>query len=258
MDENVKSSGVYYPIEAFALGMILFSEGMKTAMLVGIGLIFGDVLLHVLHENFGKTYRQAISGVGIVATAGVIAYIIGYAGGTVDTATLIGLGALGVLLVKHHEDHFEEEPDYNKILWGDSVAYICFVLLAIIREFISGGTVFGNKLTKLGFMSHSYGKVMFALILAGIMVAFVNAVLKCECKKNAAVWVCVPTIILEVPFIWNNVPEWAGTIVAILFMMVIYLTFRKKVSMSNTGKYFKGVPVELVTLGMMYMIFSIL
>lgn len=255
---NEKSFNVYYPIEAFALAMILFSKGMKIAMLVGIGLIFGDVLLHVLHENFGKSYRQAISGVGIVVTTGAIAFICKLAEISLDPATLAGFGVLGVLLVKHHEDTDEGEPDYNKVLWGDSIAYVFYVLLSLIREFISGGTIFDNKLTKLGFMSHSYGKVMFALILAGIMTAVINAVLKCECRKNAALWVCIPTIILETPFVWNNVPEWVGTIVAIVFILVIYLTFRKKVGLSGTSKYISGIPVELVTLGMMYMIFSIL
>lgn len=258
MNENTNSLNVYYPMEAFALAMILFSSGMKTAMLVGIGLIFGDVLLYVLHENFDKTYRQAISGVGIIATAGVIGYILNYVGATLNAKTLLGLGALGIMLVKYHEDFDEETPDYNKVLWSDSVAYIFYVLLAVVREYISGGVIYDVKLTKLGFMSHSFGKVMFALILAGLMLGIINLILKAESKKNAAVWVCVPVIILEAPFVWNNVPEWLGTVVAVVFMLVIYLTFRKKLASSKASSRLSGIPVELVTLGMMYMIFSLL
>ena len=41
------NSSVFYPMEAFALAMVLYSGGMKEAMLAGLGLILGDVLLPV-------------------------------------------------------------------------------------------------------------------------------------------------------------------------------------------------------------------
>lgn len=258
MNEIEKNLNVYYPVEAFALAMILFSKGMKTAMIVGIGLMFGDILLYVLHENFGERYKQAIGGIGILFTAGSLAYSFQYVGNTLDAKTLVAFAVLGILLVKHHEDAKENVPDYNKILFSDSIAYLLMVVLAVIREFIAGGAVFGIKLTKLGFMTNAYGKVMMALVFAGIAIGIINAILKSESSDNAAVWVCIPTIILEVPFVWNNVPEWLGTVVAIVFMLVVYLTFRKKFALSKISGNFKGLPVEMITLGMMYMIFSIL
>ena len=56
------NSSVFYPMEAFALAMVLYSGGMKEAMLAGIGLILGDVLLHVLQDNFRDKYQRAFSG----------------------------------------------------------------------------------------------------------------------------------------------------------------------------------------------------
>ena len=249
-------------MEAFALAMVLYSGGMKEAMLAGIGLILGDVLLHVLQDNFRDKYTRAFSGMGILVTVAVLTYCRDMAGLPVDVKTLLGFGAMVLLLGKQHDDlekaGADVVPDYNRILWADSVAYGFLVLLSMVREFMSGGSMFQVELTEWSILSHAYGSPMLALILAGIMLAATNAALKTEFKKDAALWVCIPTILLETPFVLNHVPEWLGTIIGVLFMLILYYTFRKKIFHPAVSKYFRGIPVELVTLGMMYMIFSIL
>lgn len=256
------NSSVFYPMEAFALAMVLYSGGMKEAMLAGIGLILGDVLLHVLQDNFRDKYQRAFSGMGILVTVAVLTYCWDMAGLPVDVKTLLGFGAMVLLLGKQHDDlekaGADVVPDYNRILWADSVAYGFLVLLSMVREFMSGGSMFQVELTEWSILSHAYGSPMLALILAGIMLAATNAALKTEFKKDAALWVCIPTILLETPFVLNHVPEWLGTIIGVLFMLILYYTFRKKIFHPAVSKYFRGIPVELVTLGMMYMIFSIL
>ena len=252
-------------------------------MLAGIGLILGDVLLHVLQDNFRDKYQRAFSGMGILVTVAVLTYCWDMAGLPVDVKTLLGFGAMVLLLGKQHDDLEKAcavvansmsdqfaanteamkvggrfSPDYNRILWADSVAYGFLVLLSMVREFMSGGSMFQVELTEWSILSHAYGSPMLALILAGIMLAATNAALKTEFKKDAALWVCIPTILLETPFVLNHVPEWLGTIIGVLFMLILYYTFRKKIFHPAVSKYFRGIPVELVTLGMMYMIFSIL
>ena len=277
------NSSVFYPMEAFALAMVLYSGGMKEAMLAGIGLILGDVLLHVLQDNFRDKYQRAFSGMGILVTVAVLTYCWDMAGLPVDVKTLLGFGAMVLLLGKQHDDLEKAcavvansmsdqfaanteamkvggrfSPDYNRILWADSVAYGFLVLLSMVREFMSGGSMFQVELTEWSILSQAYGSPMLALILAGIMLAATNAALKTEFKKDAALWVCIPTILLETPFVLNHVPEWLGTMIGVLFMLILYYTFRKKIFHPAVSKYFRGIPVELVTLGMMYMIFSIL
>ena len=256
------NSSAFYPMEAFALAMVLYSGGMKEAMLAGIGLILGDVLLHVLQDNFRDKYQRAFSGMGILVTVAVLTYCWDMAGLPVDGKTLLGFGAMVLLLGKQHDDlekaGSDVVPDYNRILWADSVAYGFLVLLSMVREFMSGGSMFQVELTEWSILSHAYGSPMLALILAGIMLAATNAALKTEFKKDAALWVCIPTILLETPFVLNHVPEWLGTMIGVLFMLILYYTFRKKIFHPAVSKYFRGIPVELVTLGMMYMIFSIL
>ena len=251
-------SNVFYPIEAFALAMVLYTGGMREAMMAGIGLIAGDVLFHVLHENYKDKYRRAFGGLGLFVIVAVFIYCWNRTGLPVDVNTLLGFGAMATLLGKYHDDLKMPTPDYNKILWGDSVAYGFLVLLAAVREFVSGGSIYAVELTKWGIMSHAFASPMFSLIFAGIILAFVNGVLKVECKKDAALWVCIPTILLETPFVLNNVPEWLGTIIGVLFMLIIYYTFRKKITRPAVSKSLRGIPVELVALGMLYMIFSIL
>lgn len=258
MTEKVKSLYAYYPIEAFALSMVLFSCGMKEAMITGIVVVFGDILLHVLHENINLSYKQAISAIGLVITTTAFYYSFLYAGLNIDAKTVLAFAAISVLLVKHHEDGIEDVPDYNKTLLTDSIVYLLMGLLAVIREFLSKGEIFEMKLAKWGIMSHSYEKTMFALIFTGIIIAVLNAILHTPCKKNAAVWVCIPVILIDAPFIWNNVPEVIGYIVGVIFILIVYFTFRKYLVLSKISDNFKGIPVELMTLGMMYMIFSIL
>ena len=114
-------------MEAFALAMVLYSGGMKEAMLAGIGLILGDVLLHVLQDNFRDKYQRAFSGMGILVTVAVLTYCWDMTGLPVDVKTLLGFGAMVLLLGKQHDDlekaGADVVPDYNRILWADSVAY---------------------------------------------------------------------------------------------------------------------------------------
>ncbi len=247
-----------YPIEAFALAMVLFSSGMKLAMIVGIGLVFGDILLGVLREFSEKKAALAVSGIGAVLTAGAIYLMCVLVGITPEIRQIIGFVVLGILLVKHRETEKEERPDFDSILSADACAYGIYVLLAVIREYFLGATIFGYTLPESAVISPSFGKPMFALIGAGIMIAVINRILKAESKSCEALWCCIPAIVLEVPFVWNHAPELVGSILGVGATAVIYLTLRKKLVFANTGKSIEGAPVELVMLGIIYMIFSLL
>ena len=251
-----------YPMEAFALAAVLFSAGMKEAMIVGIGLVFGDVLQYVLREFFKKQYANTISAVGAALTCGAMYLMSVLVGITPGAKQVIGFAVLGLLLVKHQESKKDSDEntvtDYNAVLTADAIAYGFYVLLAIVREYLAGATIFGFNLPETAIVSSSYGKPMLALIGAGIMAALINRVLKADSDANAGLWVGIPAILLEVPFVWNHAPEWIGTIVGVAVVGVIYVTLRKKLVFSNTEKHIEGLSVELVMLGIIYMIFGLL
>ena len=251
-----------YPIEAFALAVVLFSSGMKEAMIVGIGLIFGDILLCVLSEFVSKQYMQTIRVITVVITCVTMNLMFSLVGITPDTKQMLGFAMLGILLMKHHETVQEKNTtgvtDYNAVLLADSCAYGIYVLVAVIREYLAGAVIFGYTLPEVPVVSASFGKPMFALIFAGIAVALINRILHVTSDKDSALMVCTATILLEAPFVWNNVPEWGGTIVGMITVAVVYFTLRKKLVFSETEKHIEGTSVELVMLGVIYMIFSLL
>ena len=252
------NKSVRYPVEAFAVAMIMFTSGMKTAMLVGITVIFGDVLLYVLKENLKEAYKESMAALSAVAFVAAAFGMFYYAGLPLELNQLPALAVIGVLLIKHHEKPEMEEFDYNEILFKDSIAYAGMVGLAIIREYLAKAAIMDFELGKAAAVSGAYGKPMFALVGTGLMLALLNRILKVQSEESEVLWVALPVIVLEAPFVLRNVDDKLGTIIGIAFMMVAFITFSRKLKFSESLDHIKGVPVSVVTLGMMYMIFSIL
>lgn len=245
---------VKYPIEAFALAMVLCSSSMKVAMLVGIALLAGDVLSHVLCEKLGNKQTAGIAGA--LGTAMFLALALGLNHVTLELKVILTIAVLAALVGKHVLD--VEESDYDDVLFGDSIAYGALVMVAIVREYLANAAIFGYGLSAATVGSKAYGNAMMGLILGGLALALVNKILKTNGNKNAALWVCVPTILLEVPFVLKNVPEVLGMIVGMVVVGVMYYTFRNKLTFSDTCENAKEVPVEMVLLGMIYMVVTIL
>lgn len=250
---------IRYPIEAFALAMVLFSTEMKTAMLVGIALIFGDVLSCFLQEAAQeKGFNKAVAAqaASLVMAGGILVML---QQKELSWQLALSVAAICAAQFKHACDNAEtSEYSYGDVLFADSIAYGAMVLLAVIREYLAGAEIFGYNLPEAAVGASVFGKPMFALIGTGLAIALVNRVLKTASTADAALWVCLPVIVLEIPFVWNNVPELLGTVVGALMVAVLYVTLRKKLVFSETLPHIAGVPVELAMLGMMYMVVTIL
>lgn len=50
----------------------------------------------------------------------------------------------------------------------------------------------------------------------------------------------ITIIIIEAPFVWNNVNEIVGTVVGSVFTLIIYLKLRKRLVLADTEKISKG------------------
>ena len=246
-----------YPAEAFALAMVVFSAGMKEAMLTGICLIFGDVLQCVLRECFGAKYNWVVSALAAVVTGVAVYGMFLFAGLTPETWQLFGMGLLAVLMVRHDEGR-EGTPEYDDVLFSGSIAYGLYVLVAALREYLAGANIFGFELFQAGVVSASFGKPMLALIFAGLTLAVINRILKTASSEDAALWVGIPVIFLNIPFVWNHGPELLGQIIGIATVAVLYVTLGRKLIFADTEKHIEGLPVHLVMLGIIYMVFGIL
>lgn len=250
---------VKYPIEAFALAMVLFSTGMKEAVLVGISMIFGDILLCVVHEKTKEDNANVLAGICSFITVVAMGLMFTFTGGKADTQRTIRFVLIAVLLFKHLKDNFEiKEFDFDDILFTDSIIYASFILLELIREYCSTGKIFSFTLPKCWFVTSGFAHPMFALVLVGVLVAIFNKYFQNETDEKAALWVCLPIIVLEVPIVIQNVLENDGKIFGIVISMIIYLTYRKKLDVLHLPKWMQGIPAEMILLGIIYAVFSLL
>ncbi|MBQ0059104.1 MAG: hypothetical protein KBS83_03980 [Lachnospiraceae bacterium] len=248
-----------YPIEAFALAFVLFTADMKTAMLVGIALVFGDVLSCLLQEATKemKINKAIIAQISSLIMFGALMIMLWQS--ELSWRLVLALAAICAAQFKHAMDNIAvDEIAYGDILYADSIAYAAMVVLAILREYLANAEIFGCKLPEIPLVSSAFGKPMMALILAAITVAILNRILKTQCQDQAALWVCLPMLVLEMPFVWNNVPEILGMLVGVIMCGLIYLTMRQKLVFSETLSHIKGVPVEMTLLGIIYMVVTIL
>lgn len=246
-----------YPAEAFALAMVIFSAGMKEAMPTGICLIFGDVLQCVLREWLGIKYNRVVSALAAAATGVLVYGMFIFSGLKPEIWQLAGMGLLAVLMVRYDEGR-AGAPDYDDVIFSDSVAYGLYVLLALLREYLAGAKIFGFELFQAGIVSASFGKPMLALIFAGLMIAVINRILKTTSSADTGLWVGLPVIFLNIPFVWNHGSELLGQIIGVVTVAVVYVTLGRKLIFADTEEHIEGLPVHLVMLGIIYMVFGLL
>lgn len=250
-----------YPAEAFALGIVLFSAGMKEAFAAGIltilAFVFAEFLKNLL-ESFVPDWslKLCVS----IGTASVCA-----------SAFLVGFRALGIpveielwamtfllgILAARHVLVADLEADFGEMFFECAIAWGFWILLAIAREFGGAGTVFGNMIGKTVFQSKSFLEPYFGFITAGLVLAFTNGVLKKRSGKTESLFVVIPLAIFMRPFEMVSLGVIPGIIWTIAVPIVLFISVRQTLKFSRTGKAFRGLPVEMLAMGFVYMILSI-
>lgn len=249
---------IKYPIEAFALAMVLFSSGMKEAAVIGISLIFGDILLCVAHEKSSQTNASIRAGVCTAITAIAMMVMVKFTGGKIELPSMIRLVLVAILEFKHMKDNFEvKEFDFDDVLFTDTIAYAAMVVIAILREYASAGKIFGFALPKMWFVAPFWAYPMFALILGGVVIGLLNKYFQNESNKDADLWVTIPVILFEVPLVVSNVLETDGKILGMVMAAVLLFTYRKKVDALKMPAWMKGIPAQMILLGIIYAVLSL-
>ena len=77
-----------------------------------------------------------------------------------------------------------------------------WILLGIVREFLSQGEIFGNHLLleKAPFFSQSFQRTAFGFLAAGLALAFTNGILKKRSSGTQSLLLVVPAVIFSRPF----------------------------------------------------------
>lgn len=250
-----------YPAEAFALGVILFSAGMKEAFAAGILVILSVTFAEFLRNLLAKAVPAWSLRLCVFIASGSLCasvFLIGFAalGITLSTGTWIMCAVIGLLCARHVLDG-SVDTMYGDLFFESAVAWGFWILLAIVREFMSSGAVFGNTVMQTTFQSKAFLESTFSFLTAGLTLAFTNSVLKKDCKGLNSLFVFIPAAILVRPFTLDSFGKVVGIAWTILVPIILFLSVKKTLQFSRTGKAYRGLPTDMLAAGFIYMILSI-
>lgn len=254
-------SNVKYPALAAALSMVLFSGGIKEAFPAGILVltvfVFAEVLKNFLEPHLPVWSRR---GCVLVASAAVSAAAFRWAwyGLGMEMSLLLWIMTAAVgLLAGYQVLCWSPEADYGEILWQSAILWFFWILLAGVREFAAYGDIAGNHLADPGFMSKTFGEPIFGFLTGGLALAFTNGILKRSAPRMESMVIMVPAVIFAQPYALESVPGLAGVLITILVPLVLFWSVRKYLRFSRPGKAYRNLPVEMLSMGLIYMILNI-
>ena len=243
---------VRYAAEAFALALVFFTTGLELALIAGAILVTGTVLGDTLADRMGKMAAAVIAFIGTGALLCLALAWTGFGSDYYLAACLVGM-----LVGKHVYDGVEG-ASAGEILKQNYIALAVMAVIAVCREFLGSGAVFGYAAGSFAVKSNAYNGAAFGLIFGGLGVAAVYTLLK---KENGAdsLWIAVPTAVMMVAAsLGSDVMPVLKAAVAAVIAVVLLVGIRKKMVFSRPGKYFAGLSVEMIALGFLTMMLSVI
>lgn len=254
---------VRYPMEAFALAMVVFSQNMKDAFITGILILFlttlGLVLDRLVGDKLPKWSRNSCVLILFVSLTYslfqiVLIKVLGY---EVDNTASIFHMFLGILIAKYVM-FADEDTNFNLLLTEGAGAFATLLIISIIREFMAGGSIYGFEIADIEFASSGFSNVIIGFILTGIGMAILNRIFKYKNLKTESLLVILPVALLIQPFAIDGINTVVSQIITIALVVILVFSVRKHLVFSRLSKEIKYLPAELVSAGMIYMILSML
>ena len=243
---------VRYSVEAFALAMVLFTTGLEAALIAGAVVVAGTIL--------GDTLAEKMAPKTAAVVAGIVTAVLLIGGLSVAGLLTGGIGAdhiaailVAVLVAKHVSEGVEGAE--GNVLKENYVALAIMLVVAILREVLASGAVFGYEVAEFTAMSGSYGKNPLGLVFAGLGMAAVAAIVKKEaagCSRCVAIAVAVMTVASAA----LNGGDVVKAVISACISVVALVSIQKKMIFSTPSKSFAGFPVEVISLGFVTMMLS--
>lgn len=246
-----------YPMEAFALAMVVFSLNMQEAMITGILLLLVTVLGMVLDHAFGRLLPVWSRNICLVVLNVAVTYslfqivFIKVLQTDLDIKTVFLHIVIGILIAKHLIEN--ETFDYNNLLYESAFAYGALILIGLLREFLSKGTIFTYELADFAFFTSGFQNVIVGFVFGAIAIAVINRVFDYEDVKTESLWVIIPTLIVYQPFSLNLPWESVGTVIAIIVSILLILSVRMYLTFSRIYREWKRLPIDLLSTGMIFL-----
>ena len=250
-----------YPAEAFAFGIVLFSAGMKEAFAAGILVllttVFAETLKNLLEDRVPQGSLYVCVSVGTASLCASV-FLLGFTvlGIPVDnTGMWIMTCILGLFVVKHVLSG-AIDGEYGELFWESAIAWGFWILLAVAREFFRAGPIFGNVIFQGEFQSKIFLDTMFGFLTAGMTLAFTNGVLKKNSHGTHSLLLVLPLAIFMRPFTMESFGAVLGQIWTIAVPVILFWSVKVTLKFARTSRAYKGLPVEMLSMGFIYMILS--
>lgn len=252
-----------YPMEAFALAMVAFSQNMRNAFIAGILILFittvGLFIDKLFVNKIPKWSRISCNIVLLVALTYSIFQIVLIAilGHEIQDNDSILHIFLGLLIAKHIIDS-ESNTDYSRLLSEGAGAYATLLIISIIREFMAYGAVFGYEIVDIGFKSPGFSNVIVGFILTGIGIAILNRIFNRDRHiiKTESLLVIIPVILVIQPFTIDSISAPVSMAITIAIVLILFYSIRRYLVFSRLSKEVKNLPAEMMSMGIIYMILS--
>ncbi|NLP35160.1 MAG: hypothetical protein GX359_08215 [Clostridiales bacterium] len=247
-----------YPMEAFALAMVVFSLNMQEALITGILLLLITVVGIVLDQAFGRALpswsRKVCSIILIVAVTYSLFQIvfIRILQGNLDNKAIFLHLAIGMLIARHVISN--DEFDYNNLLYESAFAYAALIIIGALREFLSFGTIFAFEIADFNFFTSGFQNMIIGFILSAIAIAILNKSFGYEEVNTESLWVIIPAVFAYQPFSLDLPWESVGIVISIVSAIVLILSVRMYLVFSKISKEWRKLPIELLSTGMIYLI----
>ncbi|CUH92562.1 hypothetical protein [Herbinix luporum] len=253
-----------YPVEAYALAMVIFSQNMRIALITGILILFistlGLVIDGLVKCNLPKWSRNSSIIILMVSLTFslfqiVLVAVLGYK--INDTASIFHI-FLGILIAKHIINK-ADEIDYNSLLLEGAGAFAMLLIISLIREFMAEGSIYGYKILDFNLKSYGFSQVIMGFLLTGLGLALLNRIFYHKEKekiKTDSIFVILPVVLLEQPFTIDGIDPSVSMLIIIIIVLILLYSIRKHLVFSRLSKGIKNLPAELVSAGMVYMILS--
>lgn len=268
---------VQFPAGAFGLGIILFSADMREAFVSGILVVLVSAVAAVAGELLkGMLPGWSLRGVLLIFAGTLSAcgfelsfYTLGMGR---SVALSVMTGVIGLLAAVETIGQLElggtgksganrtgaDKPGkFDDLLWECSVVWALWIAVGILREFLTSGTVFGFGTAELPIFSGSFQKPMFGFLGAGVVLGISCMILGKTCRGLSALLVVVPAVLYTRPFSFDGLGETVGALAAAAVTLGFFLSVRKQQQDTTRKAALDGLPAELISIGILYMILSV-
>ncbi|MBU9726923.1 hypothetical protein [Diplocloster modestus] len=252
-----------YPMVPAAFVIIFCSGTLKEALVAGILTIVLTVAAYLLHDlmckagvpEWSRIPSLLIGETALSYAAGRIAYnyVSGLAFGRDRMLIWLILGLLMACSFLWGKMH----TDIDAVLYPMAMVYAIWMAAGLLREFLAYGEIFGRAFMEGGYLTKAFQSPIIGFLTAGAVLGIANAVTNEISEERGSLLSILPAAALAVPIQLFSDWQLVNWILGILLVGILVLSVRNRLSYSWTGKRMRGLPIELVSTGLIYMVLTV-